>query len=75
MGEGGGGIESGEAREGPSLVRIVQVHRPGKKGKAGSGNSFQYLRDSLEKNDDPKGGLGVVGGYSRFVEHNAILFL
>jgi len=75
MGEGRCGIEGGEAREGSCLMRVKQAYMPGQKGETRSDDLLQYLGKSLQKNNDPKGGRGIIGCFARLIQHNAICLL
>ena len=47
MGEGGCGVECGEAGEGACLVRMKEPARLGEQREARGGYSFHYLREGF----------------------------
>jgi len=75
MGEGGCGVEGGEAREGSCLVRMKQAYVAGQEGETSSNDSLQYLGQGFEQDNDPEGGRGIIGGLARLIQHHAICFL
>ena len=72
VGEGCGGVESGEAREGASLMRVEKVAGPCEEGEVGGGDPFHYFGDGFQKNNDPKGGQRIVGGFAGFIEDDPV---
>ena len=54
------------------MIPVEELEFSGLEGKAGSDYPFQDLQDSLEEDNNPKGGGGIAGWFTRLVQDYAI---